>query len=165
MSQIDVNSGKKVKFVGESLLSEKPNSLEVEKVANSIIIYFGSFFSQDARKLTISDASLVSPICLLLFCDRNYELSFEKHLNLNENECVVILRNNKHLQFKIDKQDLELINTWNQILNLFSQWFVIPKNLNNSNLNEDHIIKNSLKEFIRISDELIKDYIQEFRQL
>jgi hypothetical protein len=38
---------------------------------------------------------------------------------------------------------------------------VIPKNLNNSNLNEDHIIKNSLKEFIQISDELIKDYIQE----
>lgn len=164
MSQIDVNSGKKVKFVGESLFSGNPNGSEVEKMANSIIIYFGSFFSQDARKLTICDASVVSPICLLLFCDRNYELSFEKHLNLSQDECVVILRNNKHLQFKINKQDLELINTWNEILNLFSQWFVIPKNLNNSNLNEDHIIKNSLKEFIQISDELIKDYIQESQQ-
>ena len=159
LSPIDVRTGAKVKFVSESVFHTNFNvSQQLESVSNSILTYFGSFYSEDARMLTICDASIISPFALLLFADNKFKFNFDDNIikNIANDECIIQLHNNQYLQFRIKREDLELLSRWNKILNLFFDWFVSQRPFKDTETEENQQIIYELQDFLQYTNLLVE---------
>ncbi|XP_054169232.1 ATP-dependent RNA helicase DHX30-like [Oppia nitens] len=152
---INAITGYKVKFVGESVFQKNLNAHQnVDQLTNSILIYFKSFFSEEAKMLTICDASQVSPIAIILFSmDR---LTINK--NYSKDECLVELNDNKHMKFKLRKVDMKLLIRLTQVLNIFFNWFITCKDINQL-LSQDNQQYQKILDFHRDLIDLISDLV------
>ena len=93
LNPIDINTGLRAKFVAESVFHTNFNSSpELDTLSNSLLLYYKSFFSEEARMLTVCDASIVSPIALLIYSNNKFDLDFSDKVlkTSNDSECVVV---------------------------------------------------------------------------
>lgn len=136
---IEVMNGQSATCSSESTLSSSSQRAEA-----FTSIYFDSFYSQARRKLIITNANPIPSIYILFVC-KNLRI-----INEDSSTISFILDDCKYLIFKMDKQDLELILKWKDILNVYQQWYLCgDKN--------DHI-SSTFKEFRRITSNMLDWY-------
>lgn len=153
----NIHSWKKVRAISESILQERIDPEINPAMSNALVTYFGSFFSEDAKMLTIRDASVISHLAFLLFTKG--EITFDKG-NVNGEENVqVLVDDNSYLHFNVYKDDAVIIKRWNDALNDLTNWFALTQGRNYQNEKIDH----SLRTFIELTTELLGKIDEELR--
>ncbi|RWS08967.1 putative ATP-dependent RNA helicase DHX30-like isoform X5 [Dinothrombium tinctorium] len=150
----DVNSGKTIRGVSDCVLKWMSEDLNIQKTPNSdnflsFAVYFHSFYSKETKRLTVKEATLVSPLSLLLFAGSKWNERKQGTISL------ITVDNNKYLQFKIHKDEFEIIKRWKQAFIHFFKWFITRNNNSNQNVS-DEMIMNYLKTYIGLTNNLIE---------
>jgi hypothetical protein len=175
VSKIDMKSGNKIRFASECLLNmTKPKDAGFglnrrygpssggtpdKALGDGYAVYFNSFFSEDARQLTVRDASLLSPLNLLIFAGKKVE-----HIPSEDevrgcgggNRITIQLDDYQYLRFSMLKEDVDLVIKWKQVLYCFSYWFILKDHPMASVFGKNAEILQSMKDFIQITSDLLQ---------
>ena len=120
-TSLDVETGKPVRLIQESLLKDLSDSL----LSTGFITYFSSFFSEEVRQLTLKDGSLISTMMFFLFVGQNMELQQE---DCKDDRLVYQMDNQTFLKFGVSMNDVNLLLNWKDIFYKLAFWFIRKDN-------------------------------------
>lgn len=126
-SSIDVQSGKAIRLVTESLLRD----INDQQLSTGFLSYFGSYYSEDSRSLTIRDASLITPLTFTLFAGKNFKPVDESNRNSNygngqyyHGNVLATIDDSPNFRFTLSQQDFQLVYHWRKVFHLLTSWYI-----------------------------------------
>lgn len=157
-SSIDVQTNRTIRLVAESLLRD----LSDHQLSTGFLSYFNSYYSEDARALTIRDASLITPLTFVLFAGNQFRPVDEPSSNATydrgqyeyDGYVIATIDNSPHFRFRLTQQDFQLVLHWRKVFRLLTSWYIAR---GTSNDNESLSIRQCANEYFSICHRLLQN--------
>lgn len=165
----DLRTGLKVRLVGDSA-AKCSRKAEFEDRGPSIYTYFGGFFSESSKQLTLREASSISPMTFFIFAgkrvDRTDVIGEDDGHKENDGQgdtlddkITVVVDERKEVKFTSSRRDMDLLINWKNILHTFSVWYIVRstgKPGSELEMATNDQISASLNKFLIITQELLE---------